>query len=827
MSDGTVLFDNASISCAILHPDASGNYADGTWTPATPGTWYSLYSPDAVLSDGTWMKYGGEYNPGNESAAEIYNPANGAWTIAISPISSNVYDTFNAVLANGMVLNSSLYSPAQVEEYNWQTCSWSALATAPNWGDEANVELLPDGDVFDPMWSQQYSPSLNSWINLPAGPVSDDGDPGPAIQLYNGEVLVENTQNQSMFYIPSNTPGVAGTWSPTVVTLPTNDTQTDYQSSIEPNGNVLLGANGNVYELNTTTNVVTQSGTGMTGWYGDIITLPNGQLLVNNGGNNSWVYTPTGGPNASWRPTVTSVTGSGPSAVGSAKYTLTGTQLFGLSQCSSDNDDGNSSENYPIVSLKSGSNVWYCRTYSYSTRSIAPGSAPETCQFSVPASLKAGKYSLYVTVNGISSASAYTFTAPATVTPPAPGLLSGQEYVFTPSSNGTVALNSYSGGATVGQSPIDCTNSVNNDDYFTLTKNSNGTYTITDDGGLVLDGNGLLAPGGPVIENNNYSNTHQEWNITSLGGGLYEITNDYSGLALDAGTNPVNLQTIVNDPYTGAAGQKWNLFDGSVNGFIVTYQPGLIPDWNAGNTGIPQQVDLLQNSSISFPVSVLSNTANGGSVGTVTFSVSGLPSGVTASFSPTSVTGAGKTTCTLRAGASAAPGIYTVDITGTGSGVSAGIIEGQDMHVNMFGSSLANGVYSPVNAGQMNWSQWPAYITIDDYGGNGPLISQVLQYTNVNQQWTVTQEGSTYKLIDGAGLALTATSATSLTQTAYTGSANQLWTLSPNGLGFLIKSEQYGSVLDMLTNGYIQPIALDTPSGASSQSWIFTSNTSD
>jgi hypothetical protein len=50
---------------------------------------------------------------------------------------------------------------------------------------------------------------------------------------------------------------------------------------------------------------------------------------------------------------------------------------------------------------------------------------------------------------------------------------------------------------------------------------------------------------------------------------------------------------------------------------------------------------------------------------TVSFDVTGLPSGVTSSFSPTTVTGAGATTLTLFAGGGTTPGVYPITITGS------------------------------------------------------------------------------------------------------------------------------------------------------------------
>ncbi len=57
--------------------------------------------------------------------------------------------------------------------------------------------------------------------------------------------------------------------------------------------------------------------------------------------------------------------------------------------------------------------------------------------------------------------------------------------------------------------------------------------------------------------------------------------------------------------------------------------------------------------------------------GIVTLSVGGLPSGVTASFSPASVNGAGSSTLTLGAAKSAAPLInVTLTLTGTSASLT-------------------------------------------------------------------------------------------------------------------------------------------------------------
>ncbi|MFG1779121.1 M28 family peptidase [Micromonospora sp. NPDC049048] len=66
----------------------------------------------------------------------------------------------------------------------------------------------------------------------------------------------------------------------------------------------------------------------------------------------------------------------------------------------------------------------------------------------------------------------------------------------------------------------------------------------------------------------------------------------------------------------------------------------------------------------------VSTATTAGTAQTVALSATGLPTGVTASFSPSSVTSGGSATLTLSASASATVGTFTVTVTGTGSGAT-------------------------------------------------------------------------------------------------------------------------------------------------------------
>jgi hypothetical protein len=130
-----------------------------------------------------------------------------------------------------------------------------------------------------------------------------------------------------------------------------------------------------------------------------MLMLPSGQLLMNLGGNDLWAYTPNEAANSSWLPTISSV-----KALTGGNFMLKGTQLTGMSEGASYGDDAEMSENYPIVRLTdSSSNVYYARTYGWSSVGVQTGSATVTTRFQVPAGIPAGSYSLQVIANGIAS----------------------------------------------------------------------------------------------------------------------------------------------------------------------------------------------------------------------------------------------------------------------------------------------------------------------------------------------------------------------------------------------------------------------------------------
>ncbi|MGO9275578.1 MAG: protease pro-enzyme activation domain-containing protein [Terriglobia bacterium] len=76
----------------------------------------------------------------------------------------------------------------------------------------------------------------------------------------------------------------------------------------------------------------------------------------------------------------------------------------------------------------------------------------------------------------------------------------------------------------------------------------------------------------------------------------------------------------------------------------------------------PSSVRVVRGNSVT---STITSTVTGGFNSAIALSASGLPSGVTATFNPTSITGAGTSTLTLKTTTGTATGTHTITITGT------------------------------------------------------------------------------------------------------------------------------------------------------------------
>src|SRR6202041_868727 len=85
---------------------------------------------------------------------------------------------------------------------------------------------------------------------------------------------------------------------------------------------------------------------------------------------------------------------------------LTGTLFNGISQGAMYGDDEQQDSNYPLVEFSSGGNVYYGRTYNWSSTSVSTGGRVVTTEVALPPAVFdfPNEYTLQVIANGDASA---------------------------------------------------------------------------------------------------------------------------------------------------------------------------------------------------------------------------------------------------------------------------------------------------------------------------------------------------------------------------------------------------------------------------------------
>ena len=452
-----------------LTPDAQGSYANGTWSPAPSSNLGRMDNESFVLKDGHYLECGGEYVDDRYELAmhdvdqdywarcEVYDPTSFSWT-EIAPFPAYMRDVPGVELPTGDVM--ALESVAGGSETNILTFDSSGNGT---WTPESpydrvaiNTEgdciLQQDGNVFCGIdhfgWFFPDSPINSQWVMGPAKPGPLDppsigplnappinDEQGPMLLLYDGSVLVLGSnaadQNrimsaQSAIFTPQypwNQIGYTGQWQ-MAPDLPTNGLlffdHGDVPAAVMPDGRVLVTsrqfppnqAESDVlheYDPSTRTwnlvppfpgspgsNPVTLQGEGIR-----MLMLPTGQVLVTGTSDGSmWLYNPSGTKESSWWPTISTI-----SAPSGGVFTLSGTQLNGLTNGANYGDDAKMTTSYPIVFLtdNAGSgNVYYARTSHFSRMTPSPSAAgtSQTCEFTLPPGIPNGEYTVHVSTSG-------------------------------------------------------------------------------------------------------------------------------------------------------------------------------------------------------------------------------------------------------------------------------------------------------------------------------------------------------------------------------------------------------------------------------------------
>ena len=437
LSDGSILTDDGNGDCDRLTPDVHGSYINGTWTRLASMNNSRLFFSTELLTNGNVFVAGGEYGAGTDHA-ELYDSLKNIWTKIPDPIPSVAFsDSPSKILPNGNVFVAPVSQFGGCIIYNPVSNTWQTAASAANQNETCWVKLANDCILTVDTGTtnaEHYVPTLNTWVADHSVPVPIYGygaELGPGFLLPNGSVFYIGATTNTAIYTPGASVTSPGSWvaGPPMVFGANQLGGVDAPAAMMVNGKILCalgpvgGFNSPVYfyEYDYTVNAFTQvNAPGGSSTYNSsspfgtsMLDLPDGTVLFIGGQNTTslYIYTPDGTPLAAGQPVINSLAEN---ADGS--YHLTGTGLTGISEGAAYGDDEQMNSNYPLVRMTNSvtGNVYYARTYNWSSTSVQTGAKVITTEFALPQSLPAGTYSLVVVANGNpSTPSSFTYSPPS------------------------------------------------------------------------------------------------------------------------------------------------------------------------------------------------------------------------------------------------------------------------------------------------------------------------------------------------------------------------------------------------------------------------------
>ena len=243
-------------------------------------------------------------------------------------------------------------------------------------------------------------------------------------------------------------------------------------------------------------------------------------------------------------------------------------------------------------------------------------------------------------------------------------------------------------------------NGSGNDEWKFIPTSAGFCKVINKNSGLamVVDG-GSTTNGAPIVQFTYSSGTtyNDEWWIQPAGNGLYNFVNRMSGLYLDVTGASTNAGTQLDQwQSNGNANQQFALVEDA--------PPTAPPDFSISAT--PSFQNTTPGGGASFTTTI---TGTNGFQGTVTLSVSGLPSGASGQFSPASISGSGSATLAITTSSSTPAGTYTLAVQGTSGSLSHSTTVSlvlMDFTISTTPSSqtvsVGGGTSYTVNAGNIN-----------------------------------------------------------------------------------------------------------------------------
>ena len=268
---------------------------------------------------------------------------------------------------------------------------------------------------------------------------------------------------------------------------------------------------------------------------------------------------------------------------------------------------------------------------------------------------------------------------------------------------------------------------------FTLTVTATGTPSIS-----LAAGGVSVAPGG----NGQATITVSRSNFT----GTVNLTAENLPTGITVSFNPAAVTgTSSTATVTVGASVAANTYNLAVRGTgtgvtDATTSISLTVTAPAGFTlaPSPSSVSVAQGANGTSTITV---TRTGGFSGAIAFSASGVPSGVTATFNPTSTTGT-TSTLTLAAAGNATTGSYSVTVTGTSGSTTAQTTVG--LQVTSSGGGGGNTVTADFSA--CDPDQQPLWLAAQD--GNGAWT--MLTGTNHVYQYTLSSGTGAYAYVTGS-----------------------------------------------------------------------------
>lgn len=450
LTDGSVMVQGGGITAAWhrLTPDATGGYANGSWSDLAFMNSPRLFYASQVLRDGRVFVLGGEYTEFGQpqtdvNTGEIFDPTagpvsdqfhpelgpTGSWTSIVNPLpETHAGDAISALLPDGRVLVGSMDTP-NTHVFDPSNGTWTNGPTRLH-GDTSSEEgwvQVGDGMILSyaiqgskPDAGQLYLPATATspaqWVDagqVPGSLTTNGGgnivpEIGPGVRLNDGRIFWIGANGHTAFFNAGNSTWTAGP------NVPHGLGGFDSCAAVEPNGKVLFAAGKpdasfpaptELFEFDPSTNAIIPvdmtNGPDLSTvkeFTVRMLVLPTGQILVGDSSSDKlFLYKPDSPPNPAFAPQITGVNDNG-----DGSFTLTGTRLSGVSEGATYGDDGQMATNYPIVRIVDATgSVHFARTTFWNTN-VVGSTAPEGVRFTVPAGV-GNVYSLSVITNGIAS----------------------------------------------------------------------------------------------------------------------------------------------------------------------------------------------------------------------------------------------------------------------------------------------------------------------------------------------------------------------------------------------------------------------------------------